>query len=751
MALLSYLHKSLKMAFKNVFSNLGQYAVFFAAILIIQVFFGSLTVILYNNDLTEWERVEEEYTYHVVVRNMNESQELWMENSNSTVIASSYRVIDTWWVEEYYDEFEDESTFDLYIYLKGSGTDTWNEEFDILYDQYLVQLNRLSEDGSSLTYEKTPLLNFDTNMLYNRIIYIIAMIALIVLSVFLLVVLYNIRINHYKFIYGIYMSFGADFKKLFETAFWEMFSVASVTFLPATGISILISYLLFTYKELEFSCPIWTLILTAVYCLIVILAAVWFPMRVMATKWPNSLINAEDNSNLVSSPRRSFDIFGTKFPFQYEVFSTWRFRTYNLRLLVSAVIFTSLFICGLYVAEITRVTLSNEDAQFEIDMSDSILGFSEDARDELYQIEGVTLVTQSNTADATTLATHIRVKSNLTVSFSNLVVPDNADGYRVTNEVQFRALDEDMITQLEEYEYVGDLTAPLTDDSMIIVADSINNTKKFKYEVGDTIEIATISKRNKAVDANLSGITLLREQLECYEFEYHTYTIAAIIYDIPTLKMPIYLSEASYEVVTGEEVTFDNIQIYVDQSLTAAEVLELESELKSWGTYYGNVKVTNTHSLFYSLVNEDKQYDEIFTLVAILLLCISPMIWFFSQMLYYLKRENEFTILQSIGAMGSDIRKLYLVGGIFMGVLSFIFCIGLGYFLSYLLYHFVNVTIPSLTLSYIRYEFYMPWYAIVLSVVMSVACGFLSAYLPYVSYMRRKSKTLAVEESGVSA
>ncbi|MCD8315603.1 MAG: hypothetical protein LUD44_08240 [Firmicutes bacterium] len=751
MALLSYLHKSLKMAFKNVFSNLGQYAVFFAAILIIQVFFGSLTVILYNNDLTEWERVEEEYTYHVVVRNLNESQELWMENSNATVIASSYRVIDTWWVEEYYDEFEDESTFDLYIYLKGSDTDTWNEEFDILYDQYLVQLNRLSEDGSSLTYEKTPLLNFDTNMLYNRIIYIIAMIALVVLSVFLLVVLYNIRINHYKFIYGIYMSFGADFKKLFETAFWEMFSVASVTFLPATGISILISYLLFTYKGLEFSCPIWTLILTAVYCLIVILAAVWFPMRVMATKWPNSLINAEDNSNLVSSPRRSFDIFGTKFPFQYEVFSTWRFRTYNLRLLVSAVIFTSLFICGLYVAEITRVTLSNEDAQFEIDMSDSILGFSEDARDELYQIEGVTLVTQSNTADATTLATHIRVKSNLTVSFSNLVVPDSADGYRVTNEVQFRALDEDMITQLEEYEYVGDLTAPLTDDSMIIVADSINNTKKFKYEVGDTIEIATISKRNKAVDANLSGITLLREQLECYEFEYHTYTIAAIIYDIPTLKMPIYLSEASYEVVTGEEVTFDNIQIYVDQSLTAAEVLELESELKSWGTYYGNVKVTNTHSLFYSLVNEDKQYDEIFTLVAILLLCISPMIWFFSQMLYYLKRENEFTILQSIGAMGSDIRKLYLVGGIFMGVLSFIFCIGLGYLLSYLLYHFVNVTIPSLTLSYIRYEFYMPWYAIVLSVVMSVACGFLSAYLPYVSYMRRKSKTLAVEESGVSA
>ncbi|MCD7776276.1 MAG: hypothetical protein LUH54_02765 [Firmicutes bacterium] len=750
MALLSYLHKSLKLAFKNVFSNLGQYAVFFAAVFIIQIFFGSLTIILYNNDLTEWERVTEEYSYHIVVRNVNESQELWMENSNATIIASSYRVVDSWWADSFYDDYDGTYTYDLYIRLKGDDDETWDEEFELFYEKYLLELQRLSDDGT-LTYDTTPLLNFETNILYNRIIYIIAMIAVIVLSVFLLVVLYNIRINHYKFIYGIYMSFGADFKKLFETAFWEMFSVAAVTFLPATGVSVLISYLLFTFRGLAFSCPIWTLLLTAVYGLIVILAAVWFPMRVMATRWPNSLIVAEDNSNLVSSPRRSFNIFGTKFPFQYEVFSTWRFRTYNLRLLVSAVLFTSLFICGLYIAEITRVTLSNEDAQFEIDMSDAVLGFSEDARDELYQIEGVTLVTKSNTVDATSIATHIRVKSNLTVSFSNLLVPDNADGYRVTNEVQYRALDADMVSQLEEYDYVGDLTAPLTDDSMVIVADSINNTKKFKYEVGDTIEIAELVKRTASVDTNLSGMALLREQLEYYEFEYHTYTIAAIIYDIPTLKMPIYMSEAAFETVTGEEVTYDNIEVYIDQSLTSEEVLSIESQIKSWGALYGNVKVTNTHSLFYSLVNEDKQYDEIFTLVAVLLLFISPMIWFFSQTLYYLKRENEFTILQSIGAMGSDIRKLYLVGGILMGIMSFVFCVGLSYILTYGLYHLVNVTIPSWTLSYIRYDFYMPWYAILLSVVMSVACGFLSAYLPYVSFMRRKSKTLAVEESGVSA
>ena len=38
----------------------------------------------------------------------------------------------------------------------------------------------------------------------------------------------------------------------------------------------------------------------------------------------------------------------------------------------------------------------------------------------------------------------------------------------------------------------------------------------------------------------------------------------------------------------------------------------------------------------------------------------------------------------------------------------------------------------------IRYTFYMPWYALVISVVMSVACGFFSAYIPYKSYFKNR-------------
>ena len=739
-----YLHKTLKMSAKNVFSNIGQYACFFAAVFIIEVFFATLTVIAGNNDNTEWDRVRDEYDYHVVVYGLSETQMLEVENEweNYTGQNDVYENIRSF---RHYNAYDLTSTYDIYVTLKGSTRERANESFDRFYKH----LNELASKGS-LHYEKTPLLNFDRNLLSNRIIYIVSMAALTVLSVFLLVILYNIRINHYKFIYGIYMSFGADFKKLFETAFWELFIVAAITFLPAAGVSVLISWIVIHAHGLSFSCSLWMLLPTAVCVLAVLLASVWFPMKIMAIKPPMSLIVAQDNSNLVSSPRRSFNIFGSKFPFTYELFSTWRFRGYNLRLLLSAVIFTSLFICGLYVAEIARVTVAEESPQYRIDLSSTGRRYDVDMREDLYKLPFVKRVTKSNSVDAVYVGGHLRVRSEYAKPFSNLVVPHDADGFRVTNDVQYRTIDEDIISELMKYRYDGDLSAPLRDSGTVVISDSISNISRFDFKVGDKIEIGVIAERLGAVDNNLWGKALLRDQLENYRFEYREFTIGAILYDIPSLKMPIYFSEQSYEAVTGKEVKFDTLEIYVDGSLDSGDTVGLEAVLRNWGMIYGGVGVKNTHALHIAQVNEDRQFDAIFTIVAALLLTISPMIWFFSQTLYYLKRVNEFTILQSMGALASDIRRLYIFGGLFMGILSFVFCIGLGYSMSYLLYLLVNVVIPSWTQNYVRYAFYMPWYAILLAVVMSVSCGFLSALLPYRSFMKRKSQTLSVEYGEVS-
>ena len=105
--------------------------------------------------------------------------------------------------------------------------------------------------------------------------------------------------------------------------------------------------------------------------------------------------------------------------------------------------------------------------------------------------------------------------------------------------------------------------------------------------------------------------------------------------------------------------------------------------------------------------------------------------WFFSQTLYYLKRESEFNILQALGARVRDIRNIYVQGGLQMAGLSLIVSVALSFLGSYILFYVYNVIIPNFFTPQgavaVRYTFYMPWYAILTSVLVSVACGFLSA------------------------
>ena len=152
----------------------------------------------------------------------------------------------------------------------------------------------------------------------------------------------------------------------------------------------------------------------------------------------------------------------------------------------------------------------------------------------------------------------------------------------------------------------------------------------------------------------------------------------------------------------------------------------------------GSIVITDLNQLAENNIKEDEHYNELYIAISVLILCISPIIWFFSQTLYYFKREKEFNIIQSMGANGSDIRKIYLIGGLSMAVLSLIVSIVLSYLGSYLMFYAYNVVVPQFSGEYVRYTFYMPWYALVIAVVMSVGCGFFSAYIPYKSYFKNR-------------
>ena len=73
-----------------------------------------------------------------------------------------------------------------------------------------------------------------------------------------------------------------------------------------------------------------------------------------------------------------------------------------------------------------------------------------------------------------------------------------------------------------------------------------------------------------------------------------------------------------------------------------------------------------------------------------------------------------------------------------MAFMSLIVSILLSYIASYAMFYIYNVVVPGFSGEYVRYTFYMPWYALVISVVMSVGCGFFSAYIPYKSYFKNR-------------
>ncbi len=736
--LFEYLSRSLKIAFKSVFFNFRQYICFFAALFIIQMFYGMMYVAYANNNDVEYSHITEEYDHHMVLRNLNEDQANYIFNDSGSVFKNDavFKIVR---YEENINDITLQKRYDMYM-LFVNDIELSEARFE---ESFMPTLIALSREGQVATKTYTPLLRFEKNQVANLVTFLLITLALLAVSVFLLTALYNIRVNQYKFTYGVYMTFGADFKKLFGTAFWELFVISVMTLIPSVLLSTLTVYFVYRPSGFGFHFSFLSFLTVLLFGTVVVLASVWMPMRLMATRQPMTLIVTEDNSNLVTSPMRSINLLGKKFPTQYEFYSIWRFRKYSVQLLTTAIVFCALFICGLYLGEIHTTKLDYPRPQFTVELDRTDIVYGDGMSQQLYALPGVTEVqATNNNIEAVEIASHMVTHKKNVLPFKNLVVFDSElhpeKDYRVTSDVVYYGMTPEQLKVLQKYTCEGDLTSVHTEPGTVIIGDAVSNIRTFGFEVGDTIEIAVRTGMTAPVDNNLSGRNLLKEQIANYKYKYYTFTVGAILKDIPSDSMPIFFNAADYESITGRSPDTTTLNIYVDQTLTSAQTNTLEQQLRDWGRDTGEVIITNTRQLNNDRIVEDKHYHELYICISVLLLCISPLVWFFSQTLYYFKREKEFNILQSLGATVKDIRHIYLQGGLVMACLSFVVAVLLSYLASYGLFYVFNVAMPYFNHEFIRYEFYMPWYAILTSIVMSVACGFFSTYLPFRSYIKSR-------------
>ena len=710
--------------------------------MIVQVLYGMMAISADNNNHVEYQHVTEQYDYHMALKNLNEDQATYLINDEGTVFKSD-TIFNVVRYEGYNRYLADTPRFDVYLKFVGKSIDHSIERFEKKYEP---TLKALTEEG--VEYEKiiTPLLTFEENEAVNNFTFLVITGILLVVSIFLLTSLYNIRINHYKFQYGIYLTFGADFKMLFGTAFWELFIIFVVTFIPSILISTLISFLVYSTSGYGFIFSALSILKIFLFTLAVLLASVWTPMKVMATRDPMSLIITEDNSNLVTSPRTSFNIFMEKFPTKYEFASLWRFRKYNLQLLTTAIVFCALFIMGLYMSDIYTTDLHYPRAQFTIDLENARYEYDDIMSEELYAMEGVdAVVLNDNSIEARHIASHMLVHKSDTKALAGLVNytgsefehGGNEKEFRASNDVLYTAMSEEQIRTLEGYSYTGDLTS-LLQPGYVVIGDAVSNVQRYKFEVGDKIYLSKQTGQIKMLDSNLSGKQLLKNQIKFFRFDYFEFTVGAVIHDIPSGSTPIYMNHEDYTTLTGRKPYASSVSIYTEEGITDEVANALYSSLNTWSHQYGEVKITSNETVFKVHVDEDKHYTELYICISLLILCISPLVWFFSQSLYYSKREREFNILQSIGAVSREIRQIYLQGGLSMATMSLVISVALSYLGSYILFYVYNVIMPFFTNENVRYVFYMPWYAITASVVISVFCGFFSSYFPYRSYYKSR-------------
>lgn len=736
--LFEYLKRNLTIAWKSVFFNFKQYACFFAALFIIQMLYGLMSVAAANNNQVEYQHVTEEYNYHMVLRDLNGDQANYLFNDSGAVFKNDivFKIVRS---DENLNYMTGRTRYDIYLFFLNDK-DVSEQRFR---ENYIPDLTSLGREGESFTISRTPLLRFSDNERNNAVTFVFVTLILLAVSIFLLTALYNIRVNQYKFTYGVYMTFGADFRRLFATAFWELFVISAVTLIPAVLLSTLVVYFIYIPSGFGFHFSFLAFLEVALFNLAVVLVSVWMPMRLMSTRQPMSLIVTEDNSNLVTSPMHSINLLNKKFPTQYEFYSIWRFRKYSVQLLTTAIVFCALFICGLYLADIYTTRLTYPRPQFTVDLSKTEYAYDDEMSRELYELPGVTEVrAMDNNIEAIEIASHMVTNKKNVLPLKNLVLY-NSDSHpiedsRVTNDVVYYGLTAEQLRTLEKYDYTGDLNSIYTQPNTIIIGDAVSNVRTFRFKVGDTVEISTKTGQIRSVDTNLSGRNLLKSQIQYFQFEYRTFTVGAVLNNIPSGSTPVYMTAADYEAVTKRSADTHLLNIYVDQSMTPEEVSSLESSIRNWGRMYGEVKIQNTHRLSLDNIAADKHYNELYICISILILFISPLVWFFSQTLYYYKREKEFNILQSIGALVRDIRHIYLQGGLVMAGMSLIVAILLSYAGSYALFYVYNVMLPYFTKEHVRYAFYMPWYAILISIVVSVGCGFFSTYLPFRSYIKSR-------------
>ena len=758
---LKYLFRNLKYAGKNVFSKMKAYLPFFVAFFVIQAVFFTAFVTTATNYQNRYEKISERYDYDILISGLSYNDYITIDDKLYIMSYMKNRTFESYKISKVTNEFGEE--WRIYVLMRDGMS---NDEF-LNYYVYSNQ-DYLNMDNIEITF--TPLNEYRNSVsLYAKTPSLLLLVALTAVSSLAVLTLYDVQVNHDRFRYGIYMTYGAGFKRLVSTCVFEMIVVAMVSLIPSGSFVYGVSRLFYGQYGITPIFEYQIVIKAVLMSLIVAVIGVLLPMKFLSRKTPMSLIIAQDNSNLISSPRTTRFIIGERFLKIYESLGMWRFRKYYLKLLSSAVAFSAVFLCGYYISYMNNsvATQSIEEFRFDSKKTDTKIlskaelysGYLSDLDffyDTFSDMDGVASVEYSVEKSAAGVGNMMLMNDRMArrslgdmASIKHTTNPFedtdaslkkySGEGYHnLTYMYKYRAYDENMLKVLDEkYEVEGDIYSVITDDNTVIVTETVMNTKKFNFEVGDKIVICRIVEMGEEVEFvdPFDTVGIVGEQIRRNRYEFIEYTVGAVIKDIPETEgyFSVGLSYDEYTALVKQEPVPLSASVYLDSDVSEKEYNEVLLKANQVKNYYGHdFALTDTYGYLYRTIAREECSYGFGLVLSFLVLVISPIVWFYSQTLFYEKRSKEMYVLAAYGAKKSMFRRIHMASGKILSVLGFVFATVLGVLASLLVFKTMNEWLVFFGFGTgVNYRFYISPIALAICLVLSAFCGFVSAYLPY--------------------
>lgn len=736
--------KAVLSSFKSVLFNFKEFVCIYISIVIVQLLFGVWALSAYTNYYANDSLFNDAYAYDVVVRGSN-------QNISNLANKMNYDINQGSDIVESFASFKSEIGIDLH---KG--------QLESFKEKYLKDIIL------EVDYTVTPKYVYRSNIRDEIVVSsVILGAASFLVGILILSVMYSVRTNHYKYQYGLYMTFGADKRMLGGIALGELLAINTLTLIPSGIISYLLALAVYSASNVSIVISFSQILIYLLLSYLSVSIASCISLGGFFGKAPVDLITTADNSNFVSSPRRSFHLFGKNMPIRYESYSVWRFRKYIARLVLGAVLFSVVFVSGIYCANMIETENNVPAEEFTVDFRyyEKDPEYREMANREaawllpdLLEIENVDSVTFEQSKELSERMDHILLAPGTELMGANATVPSSeADGYsRATNKCRYVCMS---LLAIENYESMFsieylegyDAERLLEDDSMIIVSEALYGSKAFDFEVGDKVMVAEKKTVTGQMIPESDPLKFLRQQISNCTFEYKEYTVGAVMHGSSTDGSIILgMSPDEYRRITGISQVISELSVYAKPGLGLDEINKLHTDVKTLLSEYKAWTYEHTNNSVYAIVDNRINLSGIIYLMCILVLMISPVVWIFSQVMFYNKREQEFRTLTSIGATLKEIGGIHMVSGAIVFIVSFIVNFALSRLICFIIYRVFTNLLPRLGIMGINASFdsFVPIPVVLLCAAVSAICGCISSLIPFILYknkLAREQKELSLQ------